>query len=197
MILSAITAIIKQHSPYSHFVFQFYKYSISWWCIFSTCLFSGWESVPCNEPEVCSSIGQDGQRDAGPLTPALLWQSPPKVVLWGENIMVFYLETIYIQDQYPEEGYGWINLQNVFFFFICLPCSKRSPKEEAAMLPSSRQLCTFFVPAGFNGPIGNYADYNYADEVLCKYIYIYMGIFFIWCCCWETGTYWNMYYFSF
>lgn len=31
--------------------------------------------------------------------------------------MVFYLETIYIQDQYPEEGYGWINLQNVFFFF--------------------------------------------------------------------------------
>lgn len=121
MILSAITAIIKQHSPYSHFVFQFYKYSISWWCIFSTCLFSGWESVPCNEPEVCSSVGQDGQRDAGPLTPALLWQSPPKVVLWGENIMVFYLETIYIQDQYPEEGYGWINLQNVFFFlYVCL-----------------------------------------------------------------------------
>lgn len=93
--------------------------------------------------------------------------------------MVFYLETIYIQDQYPEEGYGWINLQNVFFFFICLPCSKRSPKEEAAMLPSSRQLCTFFVPAGFNGPIGNYADYNYADEVLCKYIYIYGNIFYL------------------
>lgn len=74
---------------------------------------------------------------------------------------------------------GGLTCKMFFFFFICLPCSKRSPKEEAAMLPSSRQLCTFFVPAGFNGPIGNYADYNYADEVLCKYIYIYIWEYFL------------------
>lgn len=76
---------------------------------------------------------------------------------------------------------GGLTCKMFLFFLICLPCSKRSPKEEAAMLPSSRQLCTFFVPAGFNGPIGNYADYNYADEVLCKYIYIYIygNIFYL------------------
>lgn len=57
--------------------------------IFSTSLFSGWESVPCFEPEVCSGGGQDRQWDTSTLTPTLLWQPPPEVVLQGENIIIF------------------------------------------------------------------------------------------------------------
>lgn len=39
-------------------------------------------------------------------------------------------------------------------------------------------LLHFFVPAGFNGPKGNYTD-NYTNEVRCKYIWEY---FFLGCC---------------
>ncbi len=78
-------------------------------------------------------------------------------------------------------------------FSICLPCPKRSPNEEAAMHPSKLQPLHIFVPAGFNGPIVNYTDY-YTDEVLCKYIW---ESFFLGCCCWETGAYWNMCCFSY
>lgn len=51
-------------------------------------MFPGRQSVPCSEPEVRWGGGQDRQWDTSPLTPTLLGQPPPKMVLCGESVMV-------------------------------------------------------------------------------------------------------------